>query len=53
MMSRNHEPAEIKKAKGVIFGLAIGNTLEYPTKIMPLSQIKAVYGESGIEKNIL
>lgn len=48
-MSRSQETEEINKAKGVIYGLAIGDALGYPTEFMPLSRIKAVYGESGID----
>jgi len=47
-MSRDQETEEINKAKGVIYGLAIGDALGHPTEFMPLSRIKAVYGESGI-----
>ena len=36
------------KAKGMIFGLAIGDSLGNPTEFMSLSQIKKRYGESGI-----
>ena len=39
---------EIKKSKGLIFGLAIGDALGYPTEFMSLSQIKKRFGESGI-----
>ena len=40
---------EIDKAKGVIFGLAIGDALGYPTEFMPLSAIKSTYGPTGIQ----
>lgn len=36
------------KAKGLIFGLAIGDALGYPTEFMSLSRIKEKYGEEGI-----
>jgi len=38
----------IEKAKGVIFGLAIGDALGYPTEFISLSTIKNDYGPSGI-----
>ena len=37
------------KAKGIIYGLAIGDALGYPTEFMSLSRIKAEYGQSGIK----
>ena len=39
----------IDKAKGVIFGLAIGDALGFPTEFTSLSRIKAEYGQSGIK----
>ena len=36
------------KAKGIMFGLAIGDALGSPTEFMSLSQIKDRYGDSGI-----
>jgi len=36
------------KAKGVIFGLAIGDALGARTEFMKLDQIKAKYGKEGI-----
>jgi ADP-ribosylglycohydrolase len=40
---------DLKKAKGIIFGLAIGDALGYPTEFMSLSKIKQQYGEAGIQ----
>jgi len=40
---------DLEKAKGIIFGLAIGDALGYPTEFMTLSQIKQQYGEAGIQ----
>jgi ADP-ribosylglycohydrolase len=40
---------DINKAKGVLFGLAIGDALGYPTEFMSLSRIKEKYGSSGIQ----
>jgi len=37
------------KAKGIIFGLAIGDALGFPTEFMSLSTIKSKYGSSGIK----
>ena len=37
------------KAKGIIYGLAIGDALGYPTEFMSLSRIKEKYGPSGIQ----
>ncbi len=37
------------KAKGIIYGLAIGDALGKPTEFMTLSAIKAEYGEKGIQ----
>ena len=39
---------DLDKAKGVIYGLAIGDALGYPTEFMSLSSIKGKYGEKGI-----
>jgi len=38
------------KAKGIIYGLAIGDALGYPTEFMLLSRIKEIYGPSGIQE---
>ena len=38
----------IEKAKGMIFGLAIGDALGYPTEFVSLPGIKDQYGEEGI-----
>lgn len=37
------------KAKGIIYGLAIGDALGYPTEFMSLPRIKEIYGPSGIQ----
>jgi len=37
------------RAKGVIYGLAIGDALGYPTEFMTLARIKAEFGSNGIE----
>ncbi len=39
----------LNKASGIIFGLAIGDALGYPTEFMSLSQIKSAYGHQGIQ----
>jgi len=39
---------DLNKAKGVIFGLAIGDALGARTEFMKLDQIKAKYGKEGI-----
>ena len=36
------------KAQAILYGLAIGDALGYPTEFLSLSQIKAKYGETGI-----
>ncbi len=40
---------ELSKAKGMIFGLAIGDALGYPTEFMSLAKIKSEYGPEGIQ----
>ncbi|MBR9980088.1 MAG: ADP-ribosylglycohydrolase family protein, partial [Desulfatitalea sp.] len=40
--------AQIAKAKGVIYGLAIGDALGWPTEFLKLDQIRAKYGPQGI-----
>lgn len=47
-MEDKNRLVEIDRAKGVLFGLAIGDALGFPTEFMPLSRIKAKYGPSGI-----
>ena len=37
------------KAKGIIYGLAIGDALGYPTEFMSLLRIKEEYGPLGIQ----
>jgi ADP-ribosylglycohydrolase len=38
----------LNKVRGVIYGLAIGDALGYPTEFMSLDRIKAEYGPKGI-----
>ena len=45
-MTGNYE--DLNKAKGVIFGLAIGDALGARTEFMRLDQIRAKYGKDGI-----
>jgi ADP-ribosylglycohydrolase len=42
------EVMDLNKAKGVIYGLAIGDALGRLTEFMSLSRIKSKYGEAGI-----
>lgn len=44
---RKHQ-AEKHKARGVIYGLAIGDALGWPLEFMPASEIKARYGPQGL-----
>ena len=37
------------KAEGIIYGLAIGDALGYPTEFLSLTGIKSKYGPKGIE----
>lgn len=39
---------EYSKARGVIYGLAIGDALGWPLEFMPLSAIKGRYGPAGL-----
>ena len=41
---------DLDKTKGVIFGLAIGDALGWPTEFMTVPKIKAKYGPDGITK---
>jgi ADP-ribosylglycohydrolase len=41
---------ELDRAKGVVFGLAIGDALGWPTEFMTVPKIKAKYGSDGITK---
>jgi len=41
-------PADLDKAKGVIYGLAIGDAMRWPTEFLKLAQIKARCGGDGI-----
>lgn len=47
-MEHSQRIKEINSAKAIVFGLAIGDALGYPTEFMPLPQIKEKYGETGI-----
>ncbi|MBW2065552.1 MAG: ADP-ribosylglycohydrolase family protein [Deltaproteobacteria bacterium] len=40
---------ELNKARGVLYGLAIGDALGRPAEFMPLSDIKRKYGQKGIQ----
>lgn len=40
---------QLNKAKGMIYGLAIGDALGRLTEFMTLSEIKSTYGQAGIE----
>ena len=39
---------DLGRAKGILFGLAIGDALGYPTEFVTLREIKARYGPQGI-----
>jgi ADP-ribosylglycohydrolase len=39
---------EVERAKGIMFGLAIGDALGYATEFTTLREIKAMYGPQGI-----
>ena len=41
-------PTDLDKAKGVIYGLAIGDALGRATEFLHLPDIKRSYGEEGI-----
>lgn len=47
-MEHSQRIKEINSAKAIVFGLAIGDALGYPTEFMPLPRIKEKYGETGI-----
>ena len=49
-MHNNYNKNDLQKPKSVIFGLAIGDALGYPTEFLSLDQIKAEYGENGISE---
>ena len=38
----------LKQAKAIMYGLAIGDALGFPTEFMTLDRIKSKYGPSGI-----
>jgi len=40
---------QLNKAKGMVYGLAIGDALGRLTEFMTLAQIKSAYGQAGIE----
>ncbi|MEA1876979.1 MAG: ADP-ribosylglycohydrolase family protein [Bacteroidota bacterium] len=40
---------DLEKAKGLIYGLAIGDALGLPTEFLALDSIKAKYGKKGIQ----
>ena len=40
---------DLDRAKGLVFGLAIGDALGRATEFMTLSEIKTEYGEEGIQ----
>ena len=48
-MSDDLNIMDSNKAKGIIFGVAIGDAIGFPTEFISLPQIKAKYGKSGIE----
>jgi len=48
-MIENTGPDERNEARGVLFGLAIGDALGRPTEFMTLDSIKEVYGPRGIK----
>lgn len=48
-MSDDLNIMDSNKTKGIIFGLAIGDALGFPAEFMSIPQIKAKYGQSGIE----
>ncbi|MFC1850884.1 ADP-ribosylglycohydrolase family protein [candidate division CSSED10-310 bacterium] len=41
---------DINKIKGMLFGLAIGDSMGRPTEFMTLAEIKQKYGPSGIQE---
>lgn len=41
--------SDLDKAQGIIYGLAIGDALGYPTEFLSLPGIKSKYGPKGIE----
>lgn len=47
-MADKQNVIESDRAKGVLFGLAIGDAMGFPTEFMPLCSIKKKYGTSGI-----
>ena len=41
---------DLTKAKGIIYGLTIGDALGRPTEFLPLDSIKVKYGDRGIQE---
>ena len=48
-MRSDSDNTDLNKARGLIFGLAIGDALGYPTEFMSLNQIKAEFGPDGMK----
>ena len=48
-MHQEPDNTDLEKARGLIFGLAIGDALGYPTEFMTLDRIKAEFGPDGIQ----
>jgi len=48
-MHPDSDNTDLDKARGLIFGLSIGDALGYPTEFMSLNQIKAKFGPEGIQ----
>jgi ADP-ribosylglycohydrolase len=48
MRLKMKQSTEIAKARGIIYGLAIGDALGWPTEFLKLDQIRARYGPRGI-----
>lgn len=48
-MSPDLDNTDLDKVRGLIFGLAIGDALGYPTEFMSLNRIKAEFGPEGIQ----
>lgn len=47
-MAHHLDTREQKKARGILYGLAIGDALGYPVEFMELARIKRRYGPGGI-----
>jgi ADP-ribosylglycohydrolase len=48
-MHQEPDNIDLDKASGLIFGLAIGDAIGYPTEFMSLNQIKAKFGPNGMQ----